>query len=254
MMIVEAPRTPDSKPLPNSDMTSDNPPAYSAHPGVPPSTSIHRPLPTVDQVHIFSRHDDIKGTFYIDPHVPLLDQCRRKSKGKSQMPHASFRTRKANISIDLGTTGDINDAKKANVAVGTHKGNIKINLLPTLPIRPLGLDVTSRKGDIVLFLPEKYSGVVHVKTRKGEMIVLPALTSIMKVVKTSDKEIIFMVSPQNSTHNGLGADHCSETSLCQLNTRKGTVVVGLSGRDRYESPPGFWKKLGCYLRGAKNAP
>jgi hypothetical protein len=43
------------------------------------------------------------------------------------MPHASFRTRKADISIDLGTTGD--DAKKANIAVATHKGDIKINLV-----------------------------------------------------------------------------------------------------------------------------
>jgi len=256
-MIVEAeaPRiTLDSKLLPkiNEMHMADNPPAYTTHPGVPPamSTSSHPPpAPTVDQVHIFSRHEDIKGTFYIDPHVPLLDQSRRRCRRKSQqLPHASFRTRKADISIDLGTTGDIYDAKKANIDVATHKGDIKINLLPMLPIRPIGLDVTSRKGNIVLFLPVTFSGVVHLMTRKGKMLVLPALASTMKVVKTSDKEIIFMIAPKNPQN---GADNSSETTLCQLNTRKGTVVVGLSGHDQYASPPSFWKKLGCYLRGDK---
>ncbi|KAF8817419.1 hypothetical protein BYT27DRAFT_7227127 [Phlegmacium glaucopus] len=229
---------------------ADNPPAYSIHPGVPSLTSngSHPPPPTVDQVHIFSRHEDIKGTFYVDPNVPLLDQSRRrkcKRKSQQQLPHASFRTRKGDISIDLGTTGDAHDTKKANIDVATYKGDIKINLLRTLPIRPLGLDVTSRKGDIVLFLPEKFSGVVHLTTRKGEMIVLPALTSIMNVVKTSDKEIIFMIGPQNPV------DDSRETTLCQLNARKGTIVVGLSGRDQYTSQPGFWKRIGCYFRGEK---
>ena len=105
------------------------------------------------------------GTFYVDPHIPLLDKSRRKCKRKSQqqLPHASFRTRTGDISIDLGTTGDAHDTKKAIIDVATLKGDIKINLvctrsssamssmlnntkLPTLPIRPLGLDVTSRKG------------------------------------------------------------------------------------------------------------
>jgi hypothetical protein len=67
------------------------------------------------------------GTFYIDPNIPSLRRrCRRKSP---QSLHASFRTRKADISIDLGTTGDVYDAKKANIAVATHKGDIKINLV-----------------------------------------------------------------------------------------------------------------------------
>ena len=85
-------------------------------------------------------------------------------------------------------------------------------------------------------------------TRKGDMAVLPALASIMKVVKTSDKEIIFMITPKNFPN---GADNAGETTLCQLNTRKGSVVVGLSGRDHYVPQSGFWKKLGCYLRGDK---
>jgi len=221
-------------------MRIDNPPAYSADVLPSGGASNHFPPATVDQVHIFTNHEDIKGTFYIDPHVPSL---RRNRKRKSQqMPHASFRSRKADISIDLCTTGDLSSAKKANIEVATGKGDIKINLLPT-PVRPLGLDVFSRKGDIVVFLPETFTGVVHLLTKKGEMVVLPALASIMNVVKSSEKEVILMIAPGNGTDNS--GDH--ETSLCQLNARKGTVVVGLGGQDQYESQPSFWKKLGCYL-------
>lgn len=107
---------------------------------------------------------------------------------------------------------------------------------------------SSLSGNIVLFLPETFTGIVHLMTRKGEMAVLPALAGIMKVVKTSDREVIFMITPKNFPN---GADNPGETTLCQLNTRKGTVVVGLSGRDQYVPQPNFWKKLGCYLRGDK---
>ena len=78
------------------------------------------------------------------------------------------------------------------------------------------------------------------------MAILPALANIMKVVKTSDKEIIFMIPPKNFPN---GADNSVDTSLCQLNTRKGSVVVGLSGRDQHVPQLSFWKKLGGYLRG-----
>ena len=100
----------------------------------------------------------------------------------------------------------------------------------------------------MLFLPETFTGIVHLMTRKGEMAVLPALANVMKVVKTSEREIIFMITPKNFPN---GADNSGETTLCQLSTRKGTVVVGLSGRDQYLPQPSFWKKLGGYLRGDK---
>ena len=73
------------------------------------------------------------------------------------------------------------------------------------------------------------------------MVVLPALASIMNVVKSSDKEVLLMIVPGNGTENP------GETTLCQLNARKGTIVVGLGGQDQYKSQPSFWKKLGCYL-------
>ncbi|KAF8159515.1 hypothetical protein B0H34DRAFT_703816 [Crassisporium funariophilum] len=222
----------------------DHPPAYSDHPDNAhhSARNVHPP-PSVDQVHILERKHDIKGTFYIDPKVSALDQSRLKSKGKCKtpLPHASFRTRHGDIMIDLATTGNAWETPKANVVVASRTGHIKINLLSMPSSRPLiGLDITSRKGNIVLFLPPSYSGLVHLTTRKGTMDVLPALAGIMKVVKTTDKEVIFLVEGQNSTQE---IDTSRETALCQLSTRTGNVIVGLGGRDRYTPPVGFWKRL-----------
>ena len=41
---------------------TDNPPAYNADVLPSRNASTYLPPPTVDQVHIFSRHEDIKGT------------------------------------------------------------------------------------------------------------------------------------------------------------------------------------------------
>lgn len=62
----------------------DNPPAYSSHSGAPPSESmsISNPpflSPTVDQVHIFSRHEDIKGIVTISSFYHLLMSVQEPS-------------------------------------------------------------------------------------------------------------------------------------------------------------------------------
>jgi len=233
----------------------DNPPAYSDHGSVagqylpaPNSNNVvlatQNPPPSADQVHIFDRKHDIQGTFFIDPLVPALNR-RKKHKSKHPLPHASFRSRHGGIDLELATTGNIQDAPKANVAVSTRSGDIKIKLLPMPPSRPrMGLDVDSHHGNIALFLPEGFAGVVHLTTRKGEMQILPALSAFIKIVKSSDREMIFMIGTQNNVYE---LDTSREASFCEVNTRKGSIVVGLSGRDHYSPQVGFWKRLGGYL-------
>ena len=92
----------------------------------------------------------------------------------------------------------------------------------------------------MLFIPEGFSGVVHLSTRKGEMQLLPAIMACSKVVKSSDHEKIFMVGTQNNVYE---LDPSREASFCEINTRKGNIVVGLSGRDHYTPHVGFWKRL-----------
>ncbi|KAF8906231.1 hypothetical protein CPB84DRAFT_1770290 [Gymnopilus junonius] len=238
----------------------DNPPAYdddrvrphmrSAGASTTRELVLHssNPTPSVDQVHICESKHNIHGTFFIDPMIPVIDRRKTKHKSRQPLPHASFRSRKGSIDIELATTGNIQDAPKANVAVSTRHGEIKIQLLPTPPSRPrIGLDVQSRHGNVIFFIPEGFSGVVHLSTRKGDMQLLPALAAYTKVVKSSDNEKIFMIGTQNNVYE---LDPSREASFCEISTRTGSIVMGLSGRDHYTSQVGFWKRLGGYLSGS----
>ncbi|PPQ69772.1 hypothetical protein CVT25_009756 [Psilocybe cyanescens] len=202
------------------------------------------PPPSADQVHIFERHHDIKGTFFIDPLI-MAYQRKGKRKSKKDLPHASFRSRKGSVELELATTGDIQRAPKANISVSSRSGSIKITLLPMPLSRPrMGLDVNTDHGNVALFIPEGYSGVVHLRTKKGEIEILPALATYIKIVKSSNRETIFMIGTQNNLYE---LDNSREASFCQVDTRTGRIVIGLSGRDHYQAPIGFWKRLGGYL-------
>lgn len=53
-----------------------------------------------------------------------------------------------------------------------------------------------------------------------------------------------MIGTQNNLYE---LDNSREASFCQVDTRTGRIVIGLSGRDHYQAPIGFWKRLGGYL-------
>ncbi|KAF9054521.1 hypothetical protein BJ165DRAFT_1439491 [Panaeolus papilionaceus] len=209
------------------------------------------PTATTDQVHIFERDGNIQGTFYIDPSVRALDQSHRKGskcKPKEHPPHASFRSRKGTINLELGTTGNILQTPKGNVSISSRSGNIKVNLLSMHPTRPrISLETESRSGTIVIFLPHNFVGVVHLNNKKGQLHVLPALQSISRMVKNSDHEAIFMIGGHDDA-----SDLSREASFCQATTRTGSIIVGLSGRDHYSPEVGFWKKLGSLFRGSQS--
>ncbi|KAH9479425.1 hypothetical protein JR316_0008015 [Psilocybe cubensis] len=208
------------------------------------SVNSQDPAPSADQVHIFERNHDIKGTFFIDPLV-MAYQRRKGKKSKKELPHASFRSRKGSVELELATTGDIQKAPKANISVSSHSGSIQITLLPMPASRPrMGLDVNSTHGNVVLYIPEGYSGVLHLKTKKGGIELLPALATHIKTVKFTARETIFMIGTQNNLYE---LDNSREASFCQVESRTGHIVVGLSGRDRYQAPVGFWKRLGGYF-------
>jgi hypothetical protein len=205
-------------------------------------------MPTADQIHISDRRHEIKGTFFVDPLIESLDPSRRRKKSKDTPPHASFRTRKQEIDIELGTTGNVERVSKAKVAVSSSSGHIKVKLLAMHSTRPrIGLDVQSRHGDIVVFIPDNYVGVVELSTSKGKLQVLPALASHMKIVKSSEKDLLFMVGDAHE-----GVDTSREASFCNLRSCTGTVIIGLSNRDTYTPGPGFWQRMGSILKGGSS--
>jgi hypothetical protein len=96
-------------------------------------------------------------------------------------------------------------------------------------------------GDIVLSLPDTFSGVIQLSTRKGSLHFLPGLAAEMKVIKRSDKEAL--VSIGDHALSG-GTEH---VDFCQLTSRSGKLIVGLSSRDRdAEVKSGFWAMLFSY--------
>jgi len=119
-------------------------------------------------------------------------------------------------------------------------------LLPIHPSQPrMGLDVYSRKGNTLLYIPRTFSGIIHLTTRKGELTMLPRLSAEMNILKWTNKEVLVMVGSQvvDSTGKAPVAD------LCQLKSHSGNIVVGLAGQDKYSPAVGFWKKIGEFFDG-----
>jgi len=98
--------------------------------------------------------------------------------------------------------------------------------------------MSKSKGNVVVYLPDDFCGVVHMESRNGSLEILPALKSRIKVAKRTEQDILFMVDGGQTERDG-----CQEVSFCHLKTRKGNVVVGTSGVDDYVPKMGFWKKL-----------
>ncbi len=92
-------------------------------------------------------------------------------------------------------------------------------------------------GNVVVYLPDDFCGIVHMESRDGALEILPVLKSRIKIARRTERDIFFMVDGQTQ-HDG-----CQEVSFCHLKTRNGKVVVGTSGVDDYVPKMGFWKKI-----------
>lgn len=221
-------------------------PLRDTKPPIHPGSSEH-PQATVQQVHLSGKNEDIIGTFYIDPQHSIVGRKQKKSGKQPFIPNASFRTRTGAIQLALGTSGDAKQDSNASVQVSSRTGNIEINLLPTPVSRPrLALDVQSRQGDVCVHIPESYSGMIQLNTRKGGIQVLSALMQRVKVLKATDKETILLLGASQVAP--IPAD-VYLTDLCQITTTSGRAIVGLAGIDKPEEKEGFWKKLGQFFRG-----
>ena len=104
-------------------------------------------------------------------------------------------------------------------------------------------------GDIITFLPETFTGVVHLRTKKGAITVLPALGGSARVVKHSDTETLFIVESPRDPAPDTHSESNRETALCELTSRRGNVIIGLRGRDRHEPTVGLWQKLSNFFSG-----
>lgn len=98
----------------------------------------------------------------------------------------------------------------------------------------------------MVWLPETFSGVIQGSTGKGELIVLPGLARLTRVLKSTNKEVMLLMGSQQIS----GGEDSALTDLCQLSSRSGKVIIGLSGQDKLPEESGFWKKFAQFFRGS----
>ncbi|EPQ56575.1 hypothetical protein GLOTRDRAFT_110849 [Gloeophyllum trabeum ATCC 11539] len=244
-------------PLPSE--TSDNPPPYeSAGQDAAPEPAVAGlDVAPTNNLVIHTRRSPITGKFRINPEdtIPYApDYLRRVNKRRCYKSrptlNASFYTKHAPISLDLGIVSRSHENMTSFVEVNSRSGNITINLSLEAP-KHINLDVWTRRGNVVVFLPKNYFGAVKVYSKHGQILFLPALSRVMRLAKMNERDaMIFVGQAGASDPHQIEDNSTKHADFCQLASRHGDVVVGLRGEDTYKREDnGFWKKLGTYLRG-----
>ncbi|KAJ7765430.1 hypothetical protein DFH07DRAFT_810561 [Mycena maculata] len=233
----------DSKPM----MVASSP----SEPSVPRRPDIKLPSGSFSRLCLQTRFADITGMYYIDAKNPASNVTSRRKKRKQKkiklIPDAIFRSRRGNLSLDLATNGYALDVPKASVVASTRSGNISLNLIPGAENKPrFDVEVNTRSGDIVLFVPSTYSGAIQLHTKTGNLDFLPGISSEMRVVKSTDTEFLVIVGNQGG-QQPLGPGQAT-ADFCRLRSRTGNIIVGERGKDTYTRELSLWQKLTGFLR------
>ncbi|KAJ7623227.1 hypothetical protein FB45DRAFT_1031159 [Roridomyces roridus] len=236
--------------LPPLPLETQSVPSFSDFDPRASAASIGTPLPPVPgssgQVRLETSHADITGTFHIEPKPPMPELTNKKKKKKARItPDGIFRTRSGKIAVDLSTSGHVRDAPKASVLVVSKSGNITLNLLDSAEMRPrLELDVKSKSGTIVIFFPKSFAGAIQLHTRGGTLEFLPAISRLIQVVKSNERESLVLFGRQIAPSSQLPSD------FCHVLTRSGNVFIGLLGEDSYIAKLGLWERIGVFFKGS----
>lgn len=114
----------------------------------------------------------------------------------------------------------------------------------------MDLDLSTRDGNITVFLPSTFCGAVGIRTRRGPSGVqlLPAFAERARVVRGSDREMLLVLPssslvPSSSTAT-TAANAQEGDDYCIIGTRSGRITIGLSGLDQ---APGAGRPSGTGL-------
>ncbi|KAI0079409.1 hypothetical protein K474DRAFT_653666 [Panus rudis PR-1116 ss-1] len=248
----------------------DEPPPYvgpESQEGASSSSSVPAPVRAnslfesvgqqqVNNVFLFSKHNAINGSYILNPELPdtisptlrgcrgPLDKQNRKLIGRDRTPNAMFHTRHGAITLNLATAGNTEAVTRTHVQASSRHGKVHCNIFSLQPNKHICLEVGTRHGHIVVFLPQNFQGALRIRSRRGSVNFLPAFAHAARVVEGNDSSALVLFGQKPEPVTDLDSD---EVDLCLLTTRHGRITVGISGVDHYdpsvETSP-FLKTLG----------
>ncbi|KAG1770746.1 hypothetical protein EDD22DRAFT_865789 [Suillus occidentalis] len=254
------------------DIPDCSPPPYSN--SVPGSAVVSTGLanvPTVKTIRLEKHHGSIsvrptQERTFIDPesgedepsalrgfaarHSDLVG-LRKAAGFFSAAPHAVFRNRFGSIFLTLATKGSSEQCHRTIVDVSTRHGDIAVNLSSIYPGKRITLNVTSRRGKIVVLLPPTFRGDVQIRGSKlGGYDILPGLSSSIRSMNGKKTKMLLLIGDNITT-----AERSEPTDHCCLSSRHGRIVLGLSGQDSMPTPQredNIWRKIGSFFRGGES--
>ncbi|CAL1714117.1 unnamed protein product [Somion occarium] len=253
---------------------SEKPPPYTSPepsssstqtPQLPPAVRANNSLfqslvqQQVNHLYLHSRHNPISGSYILNSELPPLaigcdrpKQCGRvpldgQNKRLFKQPHtpnASFQTRHGAISLNLATAGSTEDITRTYVQTNSRHGKINVNLFALQLHKHICLEVATRHGHIVVFLPQCFQGAIQIRSRRGNVNFLPGFAQSARVVSGNDRFALVLFGINNLTLSDLDSD---ALDVCLLSTRHGKITIGISGVDTYDDSQStnlLVKKLG----------
>ncbi|KDQ13054.1 hypothetical protein BOTBODRAFT_33929 [Botryobasidium botryosum FD-172 SS1] len=263
-LAVSQPAGPSSRqvppPLPPSSMHKGRP---SEEPPVSPKQFFpSQPIPipqavgnSTNNLCITTRKEPISGAFRIDPMIcspEILSKGRKKGRKKrhqrkwadDEKLNALFESKTGSIALGLGIVGTGGQGRGATAKIDarTRKGNVDIDLSELHSGRHVSLDVMTRKGDIRLFVPPNFRGIVNLYSKKGDLKILPGLARTMRVLSAKPEEMLIMIGTVEGLPSSANANTW-EGDFAQLVTRDGHVTVGVYGDDKVPATMPWWKRV-----------
>ncbi|KAH7913841.1 hypothetical protein BJ138DRAFT_538137 [Hygrophoropsis aurantiaca] len=258
---------------PVEEQAPDTPPPYYTYEGdslgasvSPLHTSDFSTIKVLKSIHVEKFRGPISGTYCIDPDVTGDDHVQAenyssdgntglrlgKSTGHFSSPNALFRARHGAISLHLSAKGSSVQRDRTSIDVANRHGDISLSFEPLLSGKNLNLSVYTRRGKIMVLLPRNFCGDIQISNRKrGGYDILPGLASRIRNMKGQSRKTILHVGNGNGPSVNDLVD--AVTDHCQITSRSGKIIVGLSGEDVIPNRQGddnLWKKLGGYFRGS----
>jgi len=212
----------------------------------------------VNHLYLQSKNVAISGSYILNSELSGVEapgQCRKKaaldrryrklfSVGPPQTPTASIQTRHGSITLNLATAGQTDALNKAHVQVSSRHGKVHVNIYSLQENKHICLEVSTRHGAIVLFVPPTFAGSLRLRTRRGNIKFLPEFERWARLVNASDNGAVVLFG-QSVQAPSIDVNDPTADS-CLLSTRHGKIVIGVSGVDQYDEVqgPGLLEKLG----------